>query len=147
MTALSRDYFNRQEQTYSRLAPHQGWSQDDVENFGKRANTDLKAWHHPSIAHDTLPNRELDEQWPLKKYGLDVHMRTAIDGTGCEYALALLTKLSHKCVPMASTFFLSKVAYYLQLFGKETRSTRVEHLEALLYELKPKKRHFGDNKQ
>jgi hypothetical protein len=65
VTALSRDYFNCQEQTYSRLAPHQGWTQDDVENFGKRANTDLKAWHHPSIAHDALPNQELDEQWPF----------------------------------------------------------------------------------
>jgi hypothetical protein len=48
---------------------------------------------------------------------------------------------------MASTLFLSKVAYYLQLAGKETRSTRVEHMEALLFELKPNKRHFGDNKQ
>jgi hypothetical protein len=43
--------------------------------------------------------------------------------------------------------FLSKLAPPLQLLGKETWSTRTEHLEAVLFEGKPHRRHFGGNKQ
>ena len=113
----------------------------------------LKAWHHPSIAHDALPDRELDEQWLLKTYGLGVHMhahtssmRKAIDGTGCRCAPAPHPRLSHKRVPMDQTFSW-KLAHHVKLLGKETWSTRVEHLEALLFERRRNKRHFGDSMQ
>ena len=113
----------------------------------------LQAWHHPSIAHDALPDRELDEQWLLKTYGLAVHMRAhtssmrkAIDGTGCRCALAPHPRLSHKRVPMDQTFSW-KLAHHVKLLGKETWSTRVEHLEALLFEQRRNKRHFGDSMQ
>jgi hypothetical protein len=37
--------------------------------------------------------------------------------------------------------------HQLQLLGKGTSSTRVEHLEALLFERKPNKLHSGSNQQ
>jgi len=90
---------------------HQGCSGDDVENFRKRISTDVKNWPYLSIAHDAMPDRELDEQWLLKNYGIAVHMyahissmREAIDGPDCVYALAPLAKLNHERVPMDSTF-------------------------------------------
>jgi hypothetical protein len=41
--AILRDYFNREEQTYRRPAPDQGWPGNDVEAYHKRTNTHLKA--------------------------------------------------------------------------------------------------------
>ena len=58
-----------------------------------------------------MPDRELDEQWFLKNYGIAVHMyahilsmREAIDGPDRVYALAPFAKLNHERVPMDSTF-------------------------------------------
>jgi hypothetical protein len=62
VTAILRDYFNREEQTYRRLAPDQGWPGNDVEAYHKRTNTHLKAWYHAIIAPDALPDHELHEQ-------------------------------------------------------------------------------------
>jgi hypothetical protein len=53
-------------------------------------------------------------------------------------------KVNHKRVPMDSTF-LRKLVHQLQLFLKETSSTRVEHLESLLSGRKPNIRHLGGN--
>jgi len=69
-----------------------------------------------------------------------------IDGPDCGYLLAPLAKLNHKYVPMVLTL-LWRLTHYLQLLGDGTRSIRVEHLEAFLFEWKPNKRHFGSNKQ
>ena len=67
-----------------------------------------------------------------------------IDGTGCRCALAPHPRLSHKRVPMDQTFSW-KLAHHVKLLGKETWSTRVEHLEALLFGRRRNKRHFGDS--
>ena len=91
-------------------------------------------------------------QWLLKNYGLAVQLHTHLidargtDGPGYGYALAPLAKLSHKRVPMDSTF-LWKLAYYLHLLRKETWNARVDHLETLLFERKPNKRRFGGHQQ
>jgi hypothetical protein len=71
-------------------------------------------------------------------------MREAINGLGRGYALDPFVKLIHKRVPMDSTF-LRKLVHQLQLFLKETSSTRVEHLESLLSGRKPNIRHLGGN--
>lgn len=70
-----------------------------------------------------------------------------LDGPGCGYALALFAKKNHKCVPMDSTFVRKIVYHRLVLLGRGTCNTKREHLEALLFELEPKKQQYGSNKQ
>ena len=83
-----------------------------------RLNNRSEGLKYLSVAHDTLPDRELDEQWLVKNYGLAVRVhahipsrREAIDGPGCAYSLSPLAKLN-KHVPMDSTL-LSKLVHHL----------------------------------
>ena len=112
MTAFHRDFLSRQEKACSRLAVYHGWpkGRDDAEEYRRAANTNQKQLHPPAIAHNEMPERELDERWLGQHYVLAVdihaqitHMLEQVDGPGCGYALAPLAGLSHKRVPMDST--------------------------------------------
>jgi len=48
LTALLRDCFNRQEQTYRRIASHQDWSGDDAEHF--RAKKKKRRYGYEGLA-------------------------------------------------------------------------------------------------
>ena len=105
--------------------------------------------------HDSLPEHELDEQRLPQHYGLAVHLHArltsimeSMDGQGCGYYIAPYAKLNWKKAPLSSTFLWMLCAKILGLLSKERREMRVEHLEALLFEMKPStQRHFGGNKQ
>ena len=71
-----------------------------------------------------------------------------MDGQGCGYYIAPYAKLNWKKAPLSSTFLWMLCAKNLGLLSKERWKMRVEHLEALLFEMKPStQRHFGGNKQ
>ena len=105
--------------------------------------------------HESLPEHELDERRLLQHYGLAVHLHArltriteSMDGQGCGYYIAPYAKLNWKKAPLSSTFLWMLCAKILGLLSKERREMRVEHLEALLFEMKPStQRHFGGNKQ
>jgi len=109
---LSRDFFNRQERCYAHLAKQHGWAQDQEEAYPIEANATDKQSRHPRIAHNALPNNELNERWLLKHYNLAVHMRVhlsamleSIHGEACGYPVAPHAKLNWKRIPIDSTFF------------------------------------------
>ena len=105
--------------------------------------------------HESLPEHELDERRLLQHDGLAVHLHArltriteSMDGQGCGYYIAPYAKLNWKKAPLSSTFLWMLCAKILGLLSKERREMRVEHLEALLFEMKPStQRHFGGNKQ
>ena len=72
----------------------------------------------------------------------------SMDGQGCSYYIAPYAKLNWKKAPLSSTFLWMLCAKNLGLLSKERWEMRVEHLEALLFEMKPStQQHFRGIKQ
>jgi hypothetical protein len=108
---------------YTKIARFYAMSDSEAKQDRKDANTTGKETRLPIIAHGALPERELNERWMLRNYGLVLHLHAQLTsniedvcGARCGYTLAPLVKTNHKRVPMNSTFLWSVAVHVLNLY-------------------------------